>query len=126
MCIRDRCQRDVCSPRGVVESPVEVGGQRILAGMAPRAVPAVVAESDRLGQGDVEATGPGDAGGHLGHLQRVGQPGPLVVVGEYEDLGLAGQSPERRGVQDAVAVALETGAVSYTHLRAHETVLDLV
>ena len=48
--------------------------------------------------------------GHLGHLEGVGQPGALVVVGEDEDLGLAGQAPEGGGVQDAVAVALEAGA----------------
>jgi hypothetical protein len=46
----------------------------------------------------------------LGDLERVRQPGPLMVVGEHEDLGLAGEPTERRGVQDAVAVALEAGA----------------
>ena len=50
------------------------------------------------------------AGGHLGDLERVGEPGALVVVGEDEHLGLAGQAAERGGVQDAVAVALEAGA----------------
>ena len=53
---------------------------------------------------------PGDGGGDLGHLEGVGQPGALVVVGEDEHLGLAGQAPEGGGVQDAVAVALEAGA----------------
>ena len=52
---------------------------------------------------------PGDAGGHLGHLEGVGEPGPLMVGGEDEDLGLARQAPEGGGVQDAVAVALEAG-----------------
>ena len=49
-------------------------------------------------------------GGHLGHLEGVGEPGALVVVGEDEDLGLAGQPAEGGRVQDAVAVALEAGA----------------
>ena len=105
----ERAERDVGAPGGVVEPPVEVGGEGVLAGVAPGAVAAVVAEGDGLGEGDVEAAGPGDAGGHLGHLEGVGQPGPLVVVGEDEHLGLAGQPPEGRGVQDPVAVALEAG-----------------
>ncbi len=105
----ERCQRDVRTPRGVVEPPVEIGGQRVLAGMSARAVAAVVAEGDGLGEGHVEAAGPGDAGGHLGHLERVGQPGALVVVGEDEDLGLAGQATKGGGVEDAVAVAFEAG-----------------
>ena len=76
----------------------------------PGAVPAVVAEGDGLGEGHVEADGPGDGRGHLGHLQGMGEAGALVVVGEHEDLGLAGQASERRGVQDAVTVAFEAGA----------------
>ena len=79
---------------GVVEAAVDVGGEGVLAGVAARAVAAVVAEGDGLGEGHVEPAGPGDAGGHLGDLEGVGQPGPLVVVGEDEDLGLAGQAPE--------------------------------
>ena len=36
------------------------------------------------------------ARGHLGHLERVGEAGALVVVREHEHLGLAGQAAERR------------------------------
>ena len=91
----ERGQRHVGPPWGVVEAAVDVGGERVLAGMAARAVAAVVPEGDGLGQGHVQPAGPGDPGGHLGDLECVGQPGPLVVVGEDEDLGLAGQAPER-------------------------------
>ena len=73
-------------------------------------MPAVVPEGDGLGEGHVESAGPGDGRGDLGHLERVGQAGALVVLGEDEDLGLAGQPAERGGVQNAVAVALEAGA----------------
>ena len=73
-------------------------------------MPAVVAEGDGLGERDVQPAGPGDGGGDLRHLERVGQPGALVVLGEDEDLGLAGQAAEGGGVEDAVAVALEAGA----------------
>ena len=102
-------QRDVGTPGRVVEAAVEVGGERVLARVATRAVAAVVPEGDRLGQSHVERAGPRDAGGHLGDLERVGQPGALMVVGEDEDLRLAGEAPEGARVQDPVAVALEAG-----------------
>ena len=40
----------------------------------------------------------------------MGQTGALVVVGEDEDLGLAGEPPEGGRVEDAVAVPFEAGA----------------
>ena len=73
-------------------------------------VAAVVRQRDRLGERDVEAQGTGDRRGHLRHLERMGQAGALVVVGEHEDLRLPGEAPEGAGVQDPVAVALEAGA----------------
>ena len=53
---------------------------------------------------------PGDRAGDLRDLEGVGEPRALVVVGEDEDLRLAGQSAEGGRVEDAVAVALEAGA----------------
>ena len=103
-------ERHERAPGRVVEPLGQVGVERVLAGVASRTVPAVVPERDRLGEGDVEPAGPGDRGGDLRHLERVGEPGPLVVLGEHEDLGLAGQPAEGGGVEDAVAVALEAGA----------------
>jgi len=49
-----------------------------------------------------------DFPGNLGDLQRMGQPGPRhrVLVGR-DHLGLAGQSPERTGVQHPGSVAGE-------------------
>ena len=108
---RLRGARETSAPHGAWSNPPSrYGRQGVLAGVAARAVAAVVAEGDRLGQGHVEPAGPGDAGGHLGHLQRMGQPGALVVVGKHEDLGLAGQSAEGGGVEDPVAVPFEAGA----------------
>ena len=46
------------------------------------------------------------------HLQRMRQPRPIVVaLRRNEYLCLVGQPPERLGVNDAVPVALEAGAV---------------
>ena len=98
------------APRRVVEPAGHVGVERVLAGVAAGPVAAVVAEGDGLGEGHVEAAGPGDGGGDLRHLERVGEAGALMVLGEDEDLCLAGQPAERGGVEDAVAVALEAGA----------------
>ena len=78
--------------------------------MAARPVAAIVPEGDRLGQRDVQAAGPRDRRRHLRHLEGVGQAGALVVVGEDEDLRLAGEPAERGAVQDPVAVALEARA----------------
>ena len=100
-------QRDVGAPDGVVVAAGDVRRQGVLAGVATRAVAAVVAEGDRLGEGDVEAERAGHGRGDLGDLEGVGEAGALVVVGEHEHLRLAGQPAERRRVEDAVAVAFE-------------------
>ena len=52
----------------------------------------------------------GDGGGDLCHFECVGEAGALVVVGEDEHLGLAGEPPKGRGMKDAIAIAFETGA----------------
>jgi hypothetical protein len=69
-----------------------------------------VAQGDCLGERHVEPTGPGHCGGDLGHLERVGQPGALVILREDEHLGLPGQAAERGGMEDPVAVTFEAGA----------------
>jgi len=94
----------------MVVATLYVWGQRILAGVTAWAVAAVVAESDRLGEGDVEPQCARDGDRHLRHLERVGEAGALVVFWEDEHLRLAGQAPKRRSMQDAVAVALKAGA----------------
>ena len=101
------CERNEGAPGRVVEAPRHVGIQRILTGVTPGPVPAVVAERDGLGQCDVQPAGACNRGGELCHFEGVGQACALVILGEHEDLRLAGQAPERRGVQDPVAVALE-------------------
>ena len=112
-------QGDVGAPRRVVEPTVEVGRQRVLAGVSAGPVTAVVADGDRLGEGHVEAKGLGDRPGDLGDLEGMGETGALVIVGEHEHLGLAGEPPERRVVQDAIAIPLEAGAERIGLLRDH-------
>ena len=82
--------------------------ERALAGMAERRMAEVVAERGGLGEILVEAERAGDRARHLGHFQGVGQAGAeMVALVEDEHLGLVGEPPERRRMDDAVAVAAE-------------------
>jgi hypothetical protein len=87
------------------------GVEHRLADMAERGVAEVVAEPDRLGQILVERQCPRNGARDLGDLQRVGQPrAVMVALGRDEDLRLVLEAPERLGVRDAVAVALQRRA----------------
>src|ERR1035437_9991066 len=99
----------VGSPRGVIEPADDIRGQGLLARMTPGSVSAIVAQSDGLGQCHVEPACSGNAGGHLGHLQGMGQPCALMIVREDEHLGLPGQTTEGRGMEDPVTVPFEAG-----------------
>ncbi len=103
-------ERDIGTPDRVVEAAVHVRRQCILAGMAAGAVSAIVSEGDGFGECDIEAERTGDRDGDLSDFESMSEPRALVVVGEHEHLGLAGQSTERGGVEDAIAVALEAGS----------------
>ena len=92
----ERREHDVGAPDRVVVPAGDVRRERVLARVAERTVPAVVTERDRLGERDVEPQRPRDPGGDLGDLERVGEPGALVVLREDEHLRLAGEPPERR------------------------------
>ena len=107
----ERRQGDVGAPDGVVVPLGDEQVERVLARVATGPVAAVVPEGDGFGERHVQPQRPRDRGGDLGDLERVGEPGPLVVVGEDEHLRLAGQPAKGAGVQDAVAVAFEARAV---------------
>ena len=85
--------------------------QAFFAGVAERRVPQVMAERDRLGQVLVEPQRARHRPGDLRDLERVRQPGAVVVaLRREEDLRLVLEAPERLGVEDPVAVALEIRA----------------
>ena len=87
------------------------GVQRLLAGMAERRVAEIVGERHRLAEILVEPQRAADGAGDLRHLQRMGQPRAVVIALVIdEDLRLVLQPPERRRMDDAVAVALERAA----------------
>ena len=89
----------------------EAAVERALAGMAERRMAEIVAERGGLGQVLVEAERAGERAGDLGHFQRVGQAGAVMVaLVEDEHLGLVGQAAEGGRMDDAVAVAAELAA----------------
>ena len=84
--------------------------QRPLPRMTEWGMPQVMAQGDGLGQVLVQAQGPGNGAGNLGHLQRVGQSGAVMVPFRREkDLGFLLQPPKRLAVDDPVPVPLEAG-----------------
>ena len=109
----ERRERDVGAvDRVVVAGAGEVRRERLLRRVAGRPVPAVVGERDRLDQRQAQVGRPGDAGGDLRHLDRVGEPGAeMVVFGGDEHLALAGEAPPRPRVLHPVEVALEAEAI---------------
>jgi hypothetical protein len=68
----------------------------------------VMGQRHGLRQVLVETQRAGHGAGHLRHLQRMGQAGAeIVALMLHEDLRLVLEPPERGGVDDPVAVALE-------------------
>ncbi len=85
--------------------------ERALAGMAERRMAEIVAERRGLGQILVEPERAGERAGDLRHFQGVGQAGAeMIALVEDEHLGLVGEPPERRRMDDSVAVAAEGAA----------------
>ena len=85
--------------------------ERILPGVAEGRVAEVVGQRDGFGQIFVQPQRAGDGAGKLRYLQRMREPGAeQVALVVQEHLRFVDQPPERGGVHDAVAVALEVVA----------------
>jgi len=94
-------------PERVVEAALDERVERLFARVTTGTVPAIVAQRDRFGEGDVKAHGARDTGRDLGHFEGVGETSAHVVLGKDEDLRLSREASKRRTVQYAVAVAFE-------------------
>jgi hypothetical protein len=82
-----------------------------LPGMPERRMPEVVRQRQRLRQVLVEPELPRHRARDLRHLEAVRQPCAVVIALVVDEhLRLVDQPPERRRMQDAVAVALERAA----------------
>ena len=99
---------------GIVVEATELPGrraQRLLAGMAEGRVAEIVRQRHRLGQILVQRQHPRDRARDLGHLERMGQPGAVIVAFVlHEDLGLVLETAKGGRMDDPVAVALVGGA----------------
>ena len=90
-----------------------------LPGVAERRVAEIVAESDSLAQILVEPQRPPDGARKARYLQRVREPGAVMVALRLEkDLCFVLETPERLRVRDAVGVALKACAHGVLFLRA--------
>ena len=93
--------------------------ERPLPGVAERRVAEIVAESDGLAQILVEPQRPPDGARKARYLQRVREPGAVMVALRLEkDLCFVLETPERLRVRDAVGVALKACAHGILFLRA--------
>jgi hypothetical protein len=85
--------------------------EHFLPGMTERRMAEVVSQRDRLGQVLVETEGAGNGPADGGHLDGVGQAGPVMVSGTVEeDLGLSVETAKGGAVDDAIPVPLIAGA----------------
>ena len=92
----------------VVESAGNELVEHALARVPERRVPEIVAKRDRLGELLVQLQHLRDGPRDLRDLERVRQPGAIVIAGWSEEhLSLVLQTPERLRVHNAVAVALK-------------------
>lgn len=105
-----RGERDVGSPQRMVVTTVDKRAEGVFAGVSARSVTAVVAECDRLGEGNVQSERPRDGGGDLCNFEGVREARALVIIGKDEHLCLAGESTKGCRVENAVTVAFETRA----------------
>jgi len=89
--------------------------KRPLAGMAERRMAEIVRQRQCLGEVLVEIKPPGERARHLRDLERVGEPGAVMVaLVEDEDLRLVLEPAKRRSMDDAIAVAAK-GVAAFTH-----------
>ncbi len=83
-----------------------------LARVAEGRVPQVVRQGNGFRQVFIQLQGFADRPGDLGHLQGMGQAGPVIIpLMVDEHLSLVFQTPESGGVDHPVAVALKPGSV---------------
>jgi hypothetical protein len=83
--------------------------ESFFAGVTAGTVTAVVAKGDRFCQSDVQPARTRDRRRDLSDFESMGEPRPLVVGREDEDLCLARQAPKGSRMHDPVPIPLEAG-----------------
>ena len=78
--------------------------------MSERGMTQIMPQCNGLGQVFVKPQGPSNRARNLRYLQRMGQPGPVMIpFGKKEYLRLLLQPAKRLAVEDPVPVPLEDG-----------------
>src|SRR5262245_59726161 len=94
----------------VVESTRHQRVDDTFAGVAKRRMPEIVTERDGLGEFLVEPQHVRDGPRDLRHLERVREPGAIVIASWREEyLRLVFQPAKRLAVNDSIAIALKRG-----------------
>jgi hypothetical protein len=84
--------------------------QCIFSRMTEGGMPEIMPQGYGLREVFVQTQGLGHGARDLRYFQRVGQAGAIVIAERYEEyLRLVFEPPERLGVDDAIAIALESG-----------------
>ena len=97
---------------------VQAGIQCAFAGMTERRMAEIVGQRQRFREVLIEAELPGQRTGDLGHFERVGEPGAVMIAFmEHEYLGFVLQAAEGGGMNDPVAIAPERAAGLARRLR---------
>jgi hypothetical protein len=92
--------------------------ERALAGMPKWGMAYIVRQGQSFSQVLIQAQRPRNGARDLRHFHGVGQAAAKVVrTALGKDLGFAGQSPKRSGMDDAAAIALEGGSPGVIRLR---------
>ena len=106
--------------RIVVEAAMSLEAviQRALTGMAEGRMAEIVRQCQSLGQVFVEAKLPRQCASDLGHFQRVGQPGAVMIaLVKDENLGLVLEATKSRRMDHPVAIAPKCAACCAWWLR---------
>ncbi len=114
----DDAQRVLVVLEAKSEPLAQAAVERLLADVAERRVPEVVAKPDRLDQVLVEPQRAGNRARDLRDLERVGQPRAVVVAARRDEhLRLVLEASERLAVHDPVAIALKRRPQAAVRLR---------
>ena len=93
----------------MVESFRDEGVKGLLGGVPPWPVTAIVAQSYSVSQGDIRADSGRNRSCDLSHFESMSEASALMIGGMDDNLSFASQPSERRGMDDAIPVALKTG-----------------
>jgi hypothetical protein len=106
--------------RVVIESAIGTHHrvERVLAGVAEGRMPKIMRQRQRFGKVVIETKRSRQRAGDLADFERMREPSAkMVAFMGYEDLRFVGEPAKSRGMDDAIAIALEFGARGRGQLR---------